>query len=335
VEHDDGQVPAPRRPGPPLFRRPSRRGPASPVDVPRVADISELLGEIDALRTSLSTDLSLAAAALEAGADGLAAELVDGDLAALHAFEASALGHLQSLDTALPDQAAAPPVRRMHRRMLPAAPVLAAAAALIGVLGGVGTGSGPASPAPAMTSAAAASWELNRLADEGAPAGELREAAEELNDRLAALVAVADSDPAAAQQALLLLRDTTQVLSSAGQPGELAAVLRETRALVAQLTAVLPQVPRTARTTGKVPVVPPVEVQPRRSAPAQQDGRSTTTTGSGATPAATPAPKASTTPAPAPKPTPASSPSASPTAAPDSGPLFPGRTGSDYLPDAG
>ncbi len=328
----DGQVPAPRRAAPPPFRRPARRRAPSPVDVPRVADISELLSEIDALRTSLSTDLSLAAAALEAGADDLAAELVDGELTALHAFEASALGHLRALDTTDALEVGAPRPRRRHRRMLPAAPVLAAAAALIGVLGGVGSGSGPASPAPAMTSAAAASWELNRLADEGAPAGELREAAEELNDRLAALVAVADTNPAAAQQALLLLRDTTQVLNAAGQPGELAGVLRQTRELVAQLTAVLPKVPRTGRPAVRVPGPPRIAVEPRRTAPAQEDSRTATSSRSASSPAATPAPQSAPTAAPAPQPSPASSPSASPTPAPSSGPLFP--TDGTSLPGA-
>ena len=64
---DDSWLPAPRRPGVPLFCRATAAAPE-----PRVADLSALLGEIDSLRTTLQADLSLAAAALDAGADQLA-----------------------------------------------------------------------------------------------------------------------------------------------------------------------------------------------------------------------------------------------------------------------
>lgn len=248
---DDGQVPAPRRARPRLRRRAGSAAVELPTvtalapaagQAPRVAEISALLSEISALRTTLSTDLSLAAAALESEAHDVADEVVTGDLQALHAFEQSALGHLRSLSTSPVSLGATLPrtARRRAARMLPAAPVIAAAALIGFVAGVVPMDPAPAS-APAMSSAAAAaSWELNRLAEADAPAEELRAAAERLNDRLAELVAVAAADPGAAQQALLMLRDTTAVLQGSDDAAALADVLAETRALVARLVAALP-----------------------------------------------------------------------------------------------
>lgn len=92
-----GQVPAPRAAG----------RPAGPADVPgarrsadaaRVPELAALLGEIDALRTTLETDLSLVVAAVEAGAEDLAGELVDGDRDELRAFSSRAAVHLAALD---------------------------------------------------------------------------------------------------------------------------------------------------------------------------------------------------------------------------------------------
>ena len=335
---DDGTVPVPRRAGLPLRRR--RPVPAAPeavvptaAETPRVAEISALLGEIDALRTTLTTDLSLAAAALEADQPDLAAEVVTGDLTELHVFERRALGHLRSLDSATPAvQTSADAVvlvpRPLRRRMLPAAPVLAAAAALIGFVVVPGTSS-PATPAPTLSSAAQASWELNRLVEQGAPTDELRDAAEEVNDRLAALVAVAGVNPAAAHEALLLLANTTEVLEEAGQPAALADVLAEAKQLAAQLAAVLPQAPRTGTAPRPARVVSsllPVLKQPaprRSSATRTDDG----------TPRTTPAPKPSTaaTPAPAPRPTASPTPPAQP-AQPSASPA---PSGEPILPQPG
>lgn len=88
MAEQDGPVPAPRHDAPRLQPGAAAPGP------PRVADLSALLADLDALRTTLSTDLSLAASALDAQAPGLAGELVSGDLDALGAFEARSLEHL-------------------------------------------------------------------------------------------------------------------------------------------------------------------------------------------------------------------------------------------------
>ncbi|TBR17726.1 MAG: hypothetical protein EPO57_08835, partial [Chitinophagaceae bacterium] len=216
-------------------------------DRPRVADLSALLGEIDALRLTLQTDLTLAAAALEADAAGLAVELVDGDLAEVRAFAARSAGRFADLqggervevddpdDVLLADEVLADEVpvaaALPRRRILSAAPLMAAAAALIGFVAFVPDRGGVQSPETTMTSAAMAGWELNRLAREGAPDEALRLAAMELNDELAELIAQAATDPAAAQQALMLLDSTTQVLAGQDERGVLRDVLAEARAL--------------------------------------------------------------------------------------------------------
>ena len=314
----DGQVPAPGRPAHPRLHR------ATPVDLsgllpgedaPRVPELSALLGEIDALRLTLQTDLSLAAAALEAGADDLAGELVDGDLAALHAFTGRATRHLADLQadtdtgagaSGVPDEVEVDlPVRR--RRVLSAAPLVAAAAALVGFVTLVPT-RGAATPETSMSSAALAGYELTRLASQGAPDEQLLRAAEELNEELAVLIAQAADDPAAAQQALLLLEQTTEVLAGQGDSGVLRGVIAETRALRARLREALPLVvqrPRAVRPVVKpvVPLLPRVQEQPEKERGSAQTS---------------PAPKASPKASPSPSPSPAA-PSPSPSPAPSQG----------------
>jgi hypothetical protein len=209
VDAPDGQVPSPRRPVPPRLRRPTTSEATGlpfgvqDEDAPRVADLSALLADIDALRLTLSTDLSLAAAALEEGAQDLAAELVDGDLFEVRAFASRAADHLARLDEQRADELPADelpalvPIRR--RRVLSAAPLMAAAAALIGFVA-FSPGRAAQAPETSLTSAAMAGFELDRLASEGAPDEQLRLAAMELNDELAALIEQAADDPAAAQQ---------------------------------------------------------------------------------------------------------------------------------------
>ena len=329
MESRDGQVPAPRRAALPIRRRTADTRPASPVqlpfgvpdeDRPRVADLSALLGEIDALRLTLQTDLSLAAAALEADAAGLAVELVDGDLAEVRAFgarsaarfadlQADELVEVDEADELVADEV--PVVAALpRRRILSAAPLMAAAAALIGFVAFVPDRGGVQSPETTMTSAAMAGWELNRLAREGAPDEALRLAAMELNDELAELIAQAATDPAAAQQALMLLDSTTEVLAGQDERGVLRDVLAEARALRERLRDTLPAEKRTTRTTRTVirsvaPALPRVEEQSER-------------------------PRTSSAPA---SPKPSSSPKPSPSAAPTSPPPAPSPEPSSASPE--
>ena len=87
---------------------------------PRVGALDALLREVDGLRLTHETDLTLAAAAVEAGAPESAVDIIDSDRDSLHTFESRALGHLSDL--------AAGPVVRRHSRWsrVPAAPFVAA-----------------------------------------------------------------------------------------------------------------------------------------------------------------------------------------------------------------
>ena len=326
----DGPVPAPRHAGTPRLRRLPTAAEIPHLlpgeDAPRVLELHALLGDIDALRMTLQTDLTLAAAAVEAGADDLAAGLVDSDLTALRSFAGRASQHLARLDdTALPadEVPVGIPVRR--RRVLAGAALMAAAAALIGFVALAPTRGGAAAPDTTMTSATMAGYELSRLASEGAPDEQLRRAAQELNDELAVLIEQAADDPAAARQALLLLEQTTEVLSSQGDSGVLRTVMAQTQALRARLRETLPVVAqRPSRAVRPVlrlvpPLPPRVEVEP------EKERTSSSTPSSKPSPKASPAPQpspsaAAPSPSPAPEPSPVSSPSPGGSPEPD-GPL--------------
>lgn len=305
-------------------------------DAPRVAELHALLGDIDALRLTLQTDLTLAAAAVEGGAQELAAELVESDLAELDAFSRRAGEHLARLDRTGSSAGPSPadelpvqvPVRR--RRVLSGAPLMAAAAALIGFVAFVPS-RGTSAPDTTMTSAALAGYELTRLASEGAPDEQLRLAVEELNDELAALIARAGEDPLAAQQALLLIEQTAQVLSRQGDSGVLRSVMAETQALRARLRDALPvaaQRPaRPPRPALRVvaPQAPRVEVEPeklRSSSPSPQ---------SEPKPSPAPTPSPGTSPS-SPPPSPSPSPQPTPSGTSSGGEEPPGPIGAGALP---
>ncbi len=212
---------------------------------PRVAGLSALLADISTLRTTLQADLSLAAAALDEGAEQVAGELIADDVVAVREFEARAFAALAAMDdktrtrrstrirTRRPGRA-----RGVRHRLVPTAPLLVAAAALIGfAVGGVPE---RAEPAPVMSSAAGASYELNRLAVAGASTAQLRNAAEQLNDEVAAVVAASGGSPAATAEALLLLERGSEVLLDQGDSRQMQGVLTETRQLADQLRRTLP-----------------------------------------------------------------------------------------------
>ncbi len=340
----DGQVPAPRRSGPARFRPLPTAADLSALlpgeDEPRVAELNSLLGDIDALRLTLQTDLTLAAAALEGGAPDLAADLVNGDLAEVRAFAARAAGHLARLDdaTAPEHQPAdeipvAVPVRR--RRILSAAPLMAAAAALIGFVAFVPSrgGSVPETTMTSMTSATIASYELDRLAAEGAPDELLRQAAQQLNAELAMLISQAGDDPAAAQQAMLLLEKTSDVLARQGDSGVLRTVMAETQALRARLREALPVVaqrpvrPVRPVVRAVVPVLPRVQEEPekeRATSPAPQSSPK-------ASPSPSPSAVAPAAPSPSPAPEPSQEPSPEPSPSEQSDNPLP-QPGSGDLP---
>ena len=287
-----------------------------PTPAPRVGDLSALLGEIDALRTTLQTDLSLAAAALDEGADELAGQFVRTDLDELAAFEVRALSHLRALEGRDSDAeattAAVLTLEPRRRWKLPAAPLVAAAAALVGfAIGIVPERALSTAPVSSISGAAVAGYELSRLAQQGASAAELSRAAKELNAELTELVAEADNDPVAAQEAWLLLRAGTEILSVQPDQRPLRSVLLRAGQLERELRRVMLVLPGSIASLADPDGVPAVvAASPRRDdirAPARRS----------------PSPAAGTTQN-APTPTPADSPvapsTAAPTAAPTSAP---------------
>lgn len=298
----------------PRLRRARLRGLPTPTDVelyvqdapplaeviddlpePRIAELSALLREVDDLRSTLRRDLTLAATAADAGADDLAGWLLLGDAGEVRAFEGRALAHLRALDDSGPTPAqpsTAIPAPRRPGRMLPAAPLVAAAAAVVGFLTGVVPGvGGPTTTSPQVSNAALSYAQLTHLAATGASASSISEAAEKFHADLAPLVAAAGSDPEAAERAIELLQSERAVIAGEADSPALRAVLAQADLLVRRLRASLP--PHKLR-----PVLP---VAP------DHDSRRPSSE-----PKSSPTPKASPTTSPTPKASPTPSPSSSP-----------------------
>ena len=277
---------------------------------PRAPELDALLREVEDLRSTIRRDLTLAATAAEAGADDLAGWLLLGSDGAVRRFEDSAHAHLEAAELA--ELVASPviPAPRRFARLLPAAPMVAAAAALFGFLTGVVPGSlgtGVTSPQTSNTAALDSYAQLTRLATSGASDSTISAAARRFHADLAPLVAAAGTDPAAAEKAIALLQSEHAVISSEGDSPALRAVLAQADALVRKLQATLPG--HRLRTPVVVPLPQPQD-QPRRQ---QSEPQSST------------APKASPSPSPtkaSPKPSPSPAGTASPTASPSpDGPL--------------
>jgi hypothetical protein len=276
---------------------------------PRIAELDALLREVDNLRCTLRRDLTLAATAAEAGADDLAGWLLLGEDGEVRAFEERALAHLSALEDAdhlvsQPDVAAIPAPRRAHR-MLPAAPLVAAAAAVVGFLTGAVPGtSGPLTSPKTSNSALQSYSELTRLASNGASTSRISAAAQKFHSDLAPLVASAGSNPDAAEKAIALLQSERAVIAGEADSPALRAVLAQADLLVRQLR-------RSTRVV--VPAAPVTRDSSRSASPA---------------PKSSPAAKASPSPSPkaSPKPSPSASPSASkaspsPSPSPSDGPI--------------
>jgi hypothetical protein len=265
---------------------------------PRIAELDALLREVDGLRSTLRRDLTLAATAAEAGEDDFAGWLLLGDDGHIRSFEERALEHLQQLEAEeAAETAVLVPAPRRRRRMLPAAPMVAACAALFGFLTGSVPGlpgSQPTSPATSNVAALDSYAKLTSLATSGASEDSISAAAAKFHASLAPLVAQAQTNPAAAEKAIALLNSERVVIAASPDSPALRAVLRQADLLVARLRAHLPKKP--------LPVV----------VPQQQPKKSTTTTKS--SPAPKPSPTAS--PKPAPKPSPTTAPKATPSPSP-------------------
>ena len=289
--------------------------------VPRVGALDALLREVDDLRLTLETDLGLAAAAVEAGGAATAAEIIQSDLETLHAFEGSALDHLADLaEKDAPQSRARLPWSRLAR--LSAAPFVAAAAVVGLMIGVVPTGVGQPAPEVATVSAQSTFEHLTDLAAEGRTS-EVRVAAQTLHSQISALVGRAASNPAAAQQALLLLSYERTVIVQSGDSAALHDVLLQSAALAAKIRSSLPWAIRSA-----VPAAPTI-VPAAPPAPKRQEAKPQPTaspTAAKPTPTAAATPTASATPSPTASPTTSPTPTASPSASSSPG------SGTPFLP---
>lgn len=280
--------------------------------VPRVGALDALLREVDDLRLTLETDLTLAAAAVEAGGTGTAVDIINKDIESVREFEDSALEHLTALADAEPTAAGARGRDWSRLVRLSAAPFVAAAAAVGLLLGVVPDQAGPAGVHPSSVSAQSSLQQLTTLAAQGRTS-EVRVAALELHDRISALVETSPTNAVAAQQALLLLSYERTVIVQSGDGAALHDVLLLSAALAAKIRSALPSSLRTA-----VPAVPALRLPSAPAAPApprQQQTKSKPSASPSPSARATQSPKASASPSPsattAPKPTATPTPSAS------------------------
>ena len=264
-------------------RRPAAETP------PRVDALDAFLREVDDLRLTLETDLSLAASAVEYGVPELASDILSSDRDEVASFEDRALHHLSRLGSQEEP-------RRRVRVPAHAGPILVAAA-LVGVLAGAAPRvlTPPSDSGSPQTVAATDSLErLQELAASG-DTEKVRQASLQLHRQLAGVVANAKSDPVAAQTALMLLTIEQSAIVRSGDSQALADVLRQSQALVRAIVAALPPAARTS--------IPHVAVPAADGDASKQPQPKPTATTSTASPK--PSPTAS--------PKPAASPSASPT----------------------
>lgn len=266
------------------------------------APVADVLREVADFRLALETDMIIAAAAADADELGLVAEVIDGERAELAALQQRMLSHLsrpestpRQLPTAVTSISQAERITRRAR-------LVAAAAALVALVGGGLTATNELREVNPHTERVA----LTELADEqlstltgeivrSASSADIAVAATELHATLDQLIAQhAEGDPAVAAMIADLIREEQRLLV-VDRSGTTAGMLQDVARLARKLQRVAP--PRVPETLP--PVVPEAEesAAPRASA------------------SASPAPKPSASPKPSPKPSPSAT-SASPSASP-------------------
>ena len=267
-------------------------------DVPRVGALDALLREVDSLRLTLETDLTLAAAAVENGAPQVAVDIIDSDRDGLGAFERRALGHVADL---------AGPRRRRLR--VPAAPFVAAAVVAGFLIGVVPHLSQPTQTDATNASQSSATDSYNKLvtATQLGESSQAVAAANTLHAQLLAVVAQAQSNPGAALSALQLLTSEQNLLASVGTASPaLARALAASQLLSSQIRQALTP---TVRTSVSSPPAVHVVVPPSPRATQSPSSR--------------PSPKPSSSA----KPQPTSSSRPSPSSSPSNGSGLPGAPG--------
>jgi hypothetical protein len=252
--------------------------------LPRVGALDALLREVDSLRLTLETDLSLAASAVEA----------------------RALGHLSDL-------AEEPTAGRRWWTRVPAAPFVAAAA-LVGFLVGVGPQNLGGSPGQTTTQVSA-SQSLAQLTEFAATGqtSQVRDVAVNLHSQLLALVAQAKTDPAAAQRGLAMLVAERAVIAQSGDSQALGDVLAASTDLSNRIIQALPASVRTAAATP-----PPATVAVPTTRPTAKPSTAPSTA-----PSSYPSTKPTTKPSSSTKPQPSSSPTKDPSVLPSNPAIAP------------
>ena len=313
--------------------------PDAPSPIP--SGVERLLAELSDLRLLLDSDLTIAAAALDADAPGVAFEVLSDEHERLNSLQARLLrGVAPASAEAVPapdlnaELAAAhavgvgagarqergalvPLPRRQGFARLPggAAAALAAAAVVAAVLGGSAI---PKSSDHHGQQAVASSVDLafnsygkfSQVAtNESTDASDVQAAAAALHASIMPLINAAATSPESAHQALeLLLSEQALLLQS--KPAGAQAILREAHRLVLRLRTLAPA------------SVPPAAAKPL---PAPEPAPSSKASPK-PSPSPTKSPSPSATPSPKPSPKPSSKPSSSPSPSPSSSPsgIIPG-----------
>jgi len=289
------------------------------------APVRDVLREVADFRLALETDMIIAAAACEADELGLVGEVLDGERAGLAAFQQRMLSHLSGPDPREHVDEVVPLQSARGERFAGRARLVAAAAALIALVGGGITVSDPGpredSPSTEAVALALADEQLSTLTGQivrSASSADITVAATELHATLDALIAEhAQGDPEVAEMIADLIREEQRFLvvdKSSARAGVLADVAR----LVRKLKRMSPS--KVVATL--VPVAPPEAESSASPAPKSS-------------PTAKASPKPSPTSAkPTPSPSPSSAPRSSSSASPSSG-SGEGGNGGNPIPTAG
>jgi hypothetical protein len=263
--------------------------------------LEDLLGEMHDLRMTLAVDLTAAAGAADAGADGVARDITDADREELARFARVANINLERMTRSVRPEPS--PWRRRLVTALPVVPVVGAmalsAAAATGALQLPGTGQAHAPQTAVVQGADAVPMttynQLVKVLDSDPSASQVIAAASKLHKQLSQLLAISTDNPTQAEEVARLLRMEQSLLLRTQPPGA-AFALDASRKLAARLVTVVPSAKPSATIT-----LPPT---PQPSAHHEQHAVSS----------AAPKPTVS----PSPKSTPSSSPSPQTTSKPDS-----------------
>jgi hypothetical protein len=272
-------------------RRRTRLGRTPRTDSERIAAVAhdahvpveEVLRDVADFRLALETDMIIAAAAVDADAPDLLADVVDEERLELATFHDRLLERLA--DAAADDEIAARRARKAPRpgRVSRVVAVAAAAVAVFGAgraMTGVPGGIGETSNVAAIQTANQQYDDLNRAVNGTSPTS-VSEAAEQLHDTLEQLISDHAGDPEVAHRAAQLLLQEISLLRESDPDGA-SQVLAQARTLVTMLERAAPPKVRQS-------VQPVLDAAAPKTSPKPKSSASPT-------PSPTPSPKPTSTP---------------------------------------